>query len=102
MNSFFNQLNPFIFLFSLHKVLALNVSYKSTEMKKKMSEQCNLLCNQFSAVFQRMSSNSEHIVNSFNQSGYVALVKKAGKKVTDSGQKHNMRVLPAKLGNSSP
>ena len=67
-----------------------------------MSEQCNLLCNQFSAVFQRMSSNSEHKVNSFNQSGYVALVKKAGKKVTDSGQKHNMRVLPAKLENSSP
>ena len=66
-----------------------------------MSEQCNLLCNQFSAVFQRMSSNSEHKVNSFNQSGYVALVKKAGKKVTDSGQKH-MRVLPAKLENSSP
>lgn len=35
LNSFFNQLNPFIFLFSFHKVLALNVSYKSREMKKK-------------------------------------------------------------------
>lgn len=66
-----------------------------------MSEHCNLLYNQFSAVFQRLSWNSEHKVNSFNQSANVASVKKAGKKVTDSGQKHNMRVLHAKLENSS-
>lgn len=67
-----------------------------------MSEHCNLRYNQFSAVFQRLSWNSEHKVNSFNQSANVASVKKAGKKVTDSGQKHNMRVLHAKLENSSP
>lgn len=67
-----------------------------------MSEHCNLLYNLFSAVFQRLLSNSEHKVNSFNQSANVISVKKAGKKVTDSGQKHNMRVLPAKLENWSP